>query len=91
MQFKTGLEVKTSSYLNLLLVFFCFQDNQRDLESATEQLSEYLERDIDDENLFDIKLKVLDKYKYCDSRRKILLAYVHEGYEKDWWEYTEEI
>jgi len=68
-----------------------FEDNQRDLESATEQLSEYLERDIDDENLFDIKLKVLDKYKYCDSRRKILLAYVHEGYEKDWWEYTEEI
>jgi len=68
-----------------------FEDNQKDLESATEQLSEYLERDIDDENLFDIKLKVLDKYKYCDSRRKILLAYVHEGYEKDWWEYTEEI
>jgi len=66
-----------------------FEDNQRDLESATEQLSEYLERDICAENLVDIKQKVQDKYRYCDSRRKVLLAYVHEGYEKDWWDYTE--
>jgi len=66
-----------------------FEDNQRDLESATEQLSEYLERDISAENLADIKQKVQDKYRYCDNRRKVLLAHVHEGYEKDWWEYTE--
>jgi len=66
-----------------------FEDNQRDLESATEHLSEYLERDISAENLVDIKQKVQDKYRYCDSRRKVLLAHVHEGYEKEWWEYTE--
>jgi len=66
-----------------------FTDNQRDLELATEQLSEYLERDIGEENLLDIRIKVMDKNRYCDSRRKILLAYVHEGYEKDWWDYTE--
>jgi len=68
---------------------YIFEDNQRDLESATEQLSEYLERDISAENLADIKQKVQDKYRYCDIRRKALLAHVHEGYEKDWWEYTE--
>ena len=39
------------------------QDNQKDLETATEQLSEYLERDISAENLVDIKQKVQDKYR----------------------------
>ncbi len=41
-----------------------FEDNQRDLESATEKLSEYLEREITHENLSDIKQKVQDKYRY---------------------------
>lgn len=40
-----------------------FQDNQSDLENATEQLSEYLERDITQENLLGIKQKVQDKYR----------------------------
>ncbi|KAJ1532296.1 hypothetical protein ONE63_000905 [Megalurothrips usitatus] len=66
-----------------------FEDNQRDLESATETLSEYLEREITSGNLADIKQKVQDKYRYCDSRRKVLLEHVHEGYERDWWEYFE--
>ena len=39
------------------------QENQKDLESATEKLSEYLERDISAENLVDIKQKVQDKYR----------------------------
>lgn len=38
-----------------------WQDNQKDLENATEQLSEYLERDITSDMLFDIKQKVQDK------------------------------
>jgi len=66
-----------------------FEDNQKDLENATEQLSEYLERDISAESLADIKQKVQDKYRYCDSRRKVLLSHVQEGYEKEWWDYTE--
>ncbi|CAO1442270.1 unnamed protein product [Diamesa serratosioi] len=66
-----------------------FEDNQKDLESATEKLSEYLERDITSENLADIKQKVQDKYRYCEKRRNVLLDHVHEGYEKDWWLYTE--
>lgn len=66
-----------------------FEENQKDLERATEMLSEYLERDITQENLVDIKQKVQDKYRYCDGRRKALLDHVHEGYEKDWWEYSD--
>lgn len=64
-----------------------FEDNQKDLENATEQLSEYLERDITCDMLNDIKQKVQDKYRYCESRRNVLLDHVHEGYEKDLWEY----
>lgn len=44
-----------------------FEANQKDLESATETLSEYLERDITSENLADIKQKVQDKYRYNTS------------------------
>lgn len=40
-----------------------FEDNQRDLESATEKLSEYLERDITSDNIVDIKQRVQDKYR----------------------------
>lgn len=68
-----------------------FEHNQRDLENATEQLSEFLERDITQENLLSIKQKVQDKYRYCESRRKVLLEHVHEGYEKDCWEYNEDL
>jgi len=66
-----------------------FEDNQKDLENATEQLSEYLEREITSEMLADIKQRVQDKYRYCESRRKVLLDHVHEGYEKELWEYYE--
>ena len=40
-----------------------FLTNQKDVESATEKLSEYLEREITQENLADIKQKVQDKYR----------------------------
>lgn len=66
-----------------------FEANQRDLESATETLSEYLERDITSDNIRDIKAKVQDKYRYCASRRQILLEHVQEGYEQDWWRLEE--
>ena len=45
----------------LILPLFWFQENQKDLETATETLSEYLERDISAANLVDIKQKVQDK------------------------------
>jgi len=46
-----------------VIAFFSSQDNQKDLEQATEFLSEYLERDISAENMVDIKQKVLDKHR----------------------------
>lgn len=66
-----------------------FEDNQRDLENATETLSEYLERDITSDNIKDIKQKVQDMYRYCASRRKRLLEHVQEGYEQDSWVMTD--
>lgn len=40
-----------------------FEDNQKDLETATEKLSEYLERDITSDNLTLVKQKVQDMYR----------------------------
>lgn len=60
-----------------------FEDNQKDLESATECLSEYLERDITSENLADIKQKVQDKYRYYTSLcyyKDIFPACLYERY-----------
>lgn len=96
-------------------ISFTAQNNQADLENATEVLSGYLERDISQDSLQDIKQKVQDKYRwgnlqlnphnchswvviqtcsvcfrYCESRRRVLLQHVHEGYEKDLWEYIED-
>ena len=32
-----------------------------------------------------MKQKVQDKYRYCATRRKVLLDHVAEGYECDYW------
>lgn len=69
-----------------------FEDNQRDLEMATEHLSEYLERDINTDEMKavqEIKQKVQDKFRYCEQRRNVLLDHVFQGYESDFWEYQE--
>ena len=47
----------------VLIMRFISQANQKDLEQATEKLSEYLEREISAENMADIKQKVQDKYR----------------------------
>jgi ariadne-1 len=72
----------------LIAVFFriIFEQNQADLEHATEELSGYLERDSNDmANVTEMKQKVQDKYRYCNGRRKVLLDHVAEGYERDYW------
>lgn len=50
---------KSDNILSVLLS----QNNQADLENATEVLSGYLERDISQDSLQDIKQKVQDKYR----------------------------
>lgn len=52
-----------SLYKNIILLILYLKENQKDLEIATEQLSEYLERDITSDMLADIKQKVQDKYR----------------------------
>ncbi len=68
-----------------------FEDNQSDLEIAVEKLSGYLERDITSDNAIDIKQQVQDKYRYCEHRRNVLLDHVHEGYDREYWEYQDDL
>jgi ariadne-1 len=49
-----------------------FEDNQRDLEMAVEDLSEMFEKPID--KLKDLKVEMMDKSAYCRNRRVILLS-----------------
>ncbi|CAH8666504.1 unnamed protein product [Schistosoma margrebowiei] len=66
-----------------------FESNQSDLEQSTEQLSEYLDRDLSNINLNELKQKMQDKARYCESRRNVLLDHVHEGYDKGFWEQSD--
>ena len=69
--------------VSLSLLRIIFEQNQADLEHATEELSGYLERDFSQTNgsLTEMKQKVQDKYRYCSTRRKVLLDHVAEGYD----------
>lgn len=65
-----------------------FEENQKDLESAIDTLSGYLEREVTSvADLKDMKAKVLDKSTYCELRRKVMAAHVYEGNDKDWWDF----
>ena len=48
-----------------------FEDNQKDLEMAVENLSEMFEKPID--QLQTLKVDMMDKTAYCNKRRIILL------------------
>lgn len=78
-------------YINQSRSRTIFEDNQADLERATEKLSEYLERDLENEeteNLSDLKRKVQDLYRYVDQRRKVLLKHCAEGTERNEWKFN---
>ncbi|PIC53269.1 hypothetical protein B9Z55_003047 [Caenorhabditis nigoni] len=66
-----------------------FETNQRDLEMATEQLSGYLEQDMDEEDPKTLKQKVQDKCRYIEHRRKVLMNHCSEGNEQEIWEFTQ--
>ena len=67
-----------------------FEDNQTDLENATERLSAYLEgqEHLSDEIDSSFRQKVLDCVNYCDQRRRVLLQHVSEGDEQGTWDYS---
>jgi ariadne-1 len=74
-----------------------FEDNQRDLEVATEELSFLLEKEhcLEGEDgppytayYSDFKKNVLDKSNLCNRRCDILLGHVQEGYDQNYWNFS---
>lgn len=65
-----------------------FEDNQRDLERATENLSEQLESDIKPETIHTLRQKVTDLTVYVQRRREILLADTAQGFEEGRWQWN---
>lgn len=68
-----------------------FEDNQRDLEMAVEQLSELLEKEIDPKTIPILKQQVLDKTVYVSSRMEILLSDCAQGLLEDRWKYITDV
>uniref|UniRef100_A0A1I7UFF8 RBR-type E3 ubiquitin transferase n=1 Tax=Caenorhabditis tropicalis TaxID=1561998 RepID=A0A1I7UFF8_9PELO len=66
-----------------------FEANQKDLEMATEQLSGFLERELEDEDLTTLKQSVQDKSRYVEHRRKRLLDHCADGNEQNHWVFIE--
>ena len=60
-----------------------FEQNQADLERATEALSGFLENEIDAEQ--NISATLMNKTHYCDHRYRILLDHCKEGYMQHYW------
>ncbi|KAI8580899.1 hypothetical protein K450DRAFT_235123 [Umbelopsis ramanniana AG] len=56
-----------------------FEDNQKDLEMATEHLSELLEKPLEREKIAELRQNVLDKTVYVKQRREILLEDTAKG------------
>lgn len=65
-----------------------FQQNQADLEQATEKLSGFLEQKVSAKGVYEMRRNVLDSMAYCDRRREILARHMHEGYEAESWAFT---
>ncbi|KAJ3120863.1 hypothetical protein HK098_004200 [Nowakowskiella sp. JEL0407] len=68
-----------------------FEDNQKDLEMAVEQLSEMLESQIVPEKIGELKQNVLDKTQYVSARREVLLSDTCKGLQDGRWEYNVEL
>ncbi|XP_020809031.1 potential E3 ubiquitin-protein ligase ariadne-1-like [Drosophila serrata] len=67
-----------------------FEDNLKDLEIATEKISDFLGKTIRGNNLYDIKKRIIELSQYCQQRRNVLLSHVREGTEEEWWDYIKE-
>lgn len=70
-----------------------FEENQRDLEHATETLSKMLEEEEElvSEVLSEMKIRIQDQARYCENRRKVLLEHVQEGHDTESWQYRPEL
>ncbi|KDQ55635.1 hypothetical protein JAAARDRAFT_195472 [Jaapia argillacea MUCL 33604] len=62
-----------------------FEDNQRDLEKAVEDLSELLEQPIEADNIPTLRQKVTDKTVYVQKRNEIMLEDTANGFLEGRW------
>ncbi|CAK5265546.1 unnamed protein product [Mycena citricolor] len=65
-----------------------FEDNQRDLEQAVEDLSELLESPIEPENIPALRQKVTDKTVYVQKRNAIVLEDTADGFLDGRWKWN---
>ncbi|KAH9859175.1 hypothetical protein C2E23DRAFT_716496 [Lenzites betulinus] len=65
-----------------------FEDNQRDLERAVEELSELIEAPIDPETIMALRQKVTDKTVYVQKRNEIMLEDTAKGYLEGRWSWN---
>ncbi|KAF4597837.1 hypothetical protein EYR38_006228 [Pleurotus pulmonarius] len=65
-----------------------FEDNQRDLEKAVEDLSELLESPIEPETIPQLRQKVTDKTVYVQNRNEIVLEDTANGFLEGRWKWN---
>ncbi|VDC04085.1 unnamed protein product [Peniophora sp. CBMAI 1063] len=65
-----------------------FEDNQRDLEKAVEDLSELLEQPLEPESVPSLRQKVTDKTVYVSRRNEIVLEDTARGYLDGRWKWN---
>ncbi|KAJ7213142.1 hypothetical protein GGX14DRAFT_620319 [Mycena pura] len=65
-----------------------YEDNQRDLERAVEDLSELLESPIEPENIPSLRQKVTDKTVYVQKRNQIVLEDTADGFLEGRWQWN---
>ncbi|OBZ70843.1 Heat shock protein hsp88 [Grifola frondosa] len=65
-----------------------FEDNQRDLERAVEELSELIESPIEPETIPSLRQKVTDKTVYVQKRNEIMLEDTAKGYLEGRWKWN---
>jgi ariadne-1 len=61
------------------------EENLENLRKATEELSGILERDVNEKTIGVMEQAVKDKIRYCDTRRKMMIDFVREGYDQNYW------
>jgi ariadne-1 len=68
---------------------YIFEDNQKDLEMAVEQLSELFEKPPD--QLAKSKKDMMDRTAYVNNRRRILLEDTAQGLKSERWSFTVDV
>ncbi|KFY41404.1 hypothetical protein V494_03024 [Pseudogymnoascus sp. VKM F-4513 (FW-928)] len=65
-----------------------FEDNQKDLEMAVENLSEMFEKPVGELANANLRVDIMDKTSYCNKRRVILLADTAENLANGVWSFN---